>query len=465
MITINRIPKSVFLLLWSIIFVRLWFPIIVTLPPGTSAEIGLANLAQSIQKSVQIAKPVVDITRENVWLPTLFTTIWIVVVILLLLAFFALYIFHVLYFNDAIPFKDNTQISEFIQKQKMHRNVIVFHSDKVDSPISYGVFKPRILLPSSIDLSDTETLQFILLHEIFHIKRFDVIWKAAINCTACIYWFNPAIWVYLFCVNRDLETSCDEYVLYRSGIQSRAQYANALVKMSQSKTNLKSGFSGFSINSLSERIVAVMHFKKTSIWAVAMCLAVTLISITAFANAPHMMDFPVSSISQYCSPGSILIVGADKNLYMENSGIPGNVSSDTTNYQETNVSSSPANARTDATDSVTHMPNRESGMRYIYDGGKALIKITNQDNSLYYFPADKDTPAEYKGGTWFVIDPAVNPSQKGVAFNIDTSEGMYQASSWVTRYVQPNKQKGIITSLKAQQGSKCMIYYEWAVTQ
>lgn len=125
-----------------------------------------------------------------------------------------------------------------------------------------------------------------------------------------------------------------------------------------------------------------------------------------------------------------------------------------------NSSSKPENKP----NAATHMPNQESGMRYIYDGAKNLIKITNADSSLYYFPGDTTTPTEYQGGTWFVIDPAVNSTQKKVSFNIDTKNGMKNAEIWINKYVSTKNQQNIIKSLYNQKGTKCTIYYEGHIT-
>jgi hypothetical protein len=164
-----------------------------------------------------------------------------------------------------------------------------------------------------------------------------------------------------------------------------------------------------------------------------------------------------------------LSVGANRKLYVENSGL--------TSSQNTLSSSGTSSASTQKPadfssgvqpsgkpDAGTHMPNLEPGMRLVYDGGKNLIKVTNADSSLYYFPGDTYTPAEYQGSTWFIIDPAVNPSQNGVAFNIDSADGMQSAQTWIAKHVSAGKQEEIVNSLRAQQGTKCTIYYEWLIS-
>lgn len=98
-----------------------------------------------------------------------------------------------------------------------------------------------------------------------HIKRFDAMWKIVLSFTQCIYWFNPAIWVFTYFSSRDLQISCDEHVLHQIGHDARAPYAMALIAMAKTIESITPAEQGFSRTALEERVTAIMHFKKTSI--------------------------------------------------------------------------------------------------------------------------------------------------------------------------------------------------------
>ena len=73
---------------------------------------------------------------------------------------------------------------------------IVF-SDEAYSPAVYGVFRPVLLLPKNYinDLNEQEA-EHILLHELAHIKRGDLIIHGICLILQIIYWFNPfLIWM------------------------------------------------------------------------------------------------------------------------------------------------------------------------------------------------------------------------------------------------------------------------------
>lgn len=470
--TVNRLPKFINLVLWSVVLLRLWFPFFIPMPVGSSVKVGLAQTAQTLQGIIQASIPVIRITRASRGLPFVIIILWLTGAATFLLLFFLLFLYHLMRLADAIPVQENEFLNGWLVKQHLHRKIKILHSDRIQTPITYGIFRPRILLPARMDLSDTETLLFVLQHELFHIKRMDILWKILVDCTVCLYWFNPAVWVYMCCVNRDLEISCDEHVLKKEGFQARERYASALVRMAEADAKMEPVSQGFSHNALEERVVAVMYYKKTSVWAVVLGFVLTAASISVFAAAPKVMDFPISYIPQFCNSGAILTVGNDGKLIVENPGLTSNrnaISSSQTSSADTLMPA--GNSSTSSTSSIvqpsgkpdtgTHMPNRKPGMRFVYDGGKNLIKITNADSSLYYFPGDVDTPEEYQGNTWFLIDPAVNPSQSGVAFNIDSADGMQNAKAWIAKHISKDKQNEIINSLKAQEGTKCTIYYEW----
>jgi YD repeat-containing protein len=84
--------------------------------------------------------------------------------------------------------------------------------------------------------------------------------------------------------NRDLELSCDESVIRRFGENTKAAYAQTLIRMEETRSGLTPLCNSFSKNAMEERIIAIMKTKKTS-WAAALA-AITLVAgvTTAFAT-------------------------------------------------------------------------------------------------------------------------------------------------------------------------------------
>lgn len=79
------------------------------------------------------------------------------------------------------------------------------------APMLAGLFHPVLLLPER--LPSSETLHYVLLHELVHCKRKDIWLKALALLANSLHWFNPMTWYMTRLVERDTELACDETVL------------------------------------------------------------------------------------------------------------------------------------------------------------------------------------------------------------------------------------------------------------
>ena len=158
---------------------------------------------------------------------------------------------------------------------------------RIDSPMTYGVLRPVILLPESVGKADTQTLLCALEHELSHIRHFDAVWKLLIAVAVCLHWFNPLVWAMAILANRDIELCCDARVLRRGGKEERRAYASALLRMEEARARILPLTNAFSRNALEERIGAIMNAKKISITALLLTLLIVAVALTAFAAAPE----------------------------------------------------------------------------------------------------------------------------------------------------------------------------------
>lgn len=125
----------------------------------------------------------------------------------------------------------------------------------------------------------------MLEHEFVHIRRFDSVAKLLLIAAACVHWFDPLVWAMYVLANRDLELSCDETVLRRSGGDVRGTYARVLIRMEERRRGVQPLCNYFSKNAMEERIRAIMKTKK--ITAVSLMLAAVLVTgtVTVFATS------------------------------------------------------------------------------------------------------------------------------------------------------------------------------------
>ena len=303
-VAIHRLPKTTFFVLWLIAALRLLLPLSIPLPGGL--PVNVASISDAVQdfaaqnfvqgneegSSSTQAPPsfAPDVepgeqfqaTAQEIERVPVFVVVWLAGSLLLAAYFTISYLRSLQKFRMSLP--DNTPyVQRWLSEHRITRPLEVRSSDLISSPLTYGILRPVILLPKKFDRSDETALQYVLAHEYIHIRRFDAITKILFAATLCVHWFNPLVWVMYVLANRDVELSCDGCVLRMLGEKEKSAYARALIRMEERKNGMSALYSHFSKNAITERIEAIMKFKKTSIAACALALVVTVGATTAFA--------------------------------------------------------------------------------------------------------------------------------------------------------------------------------------
>ena len=294
-LAIHRLPKTTFLALWMIAALRLLLPFSIPLPfnihigldvfSDVVQELPSGNIASTLPgdspPSYDIGTAVPSPATEHI---STFEILWLVGVLLLAIYFSISYFRSMRKFRMSIP--DNTPyIQNWLTAHQISRPLAVRSSDLISSPLTYGILHPVILLPKKLDRNDQAALKYVLTHEYVHIRRFDAITKILFAAVLCIHWFNPLVWVMYVLANRDMELSCDAWVIRMLGEKNRSSYALMLIKMEERRSGMSALCSHFGKNAISERIEAIMKFKKTSILACAFALVLVVGATTAFATS------------------------------------------------------------------------------------------------------------------------------------------------------------------------------------
>ena len=294
-LAIHRLPKTTFLALWMIAALRLLLPFSIPLPfnihigldifSDVVQELPSGNIASTLPgdspPSYDIGTAVPSPATEHI---STFEILWLVGVLLLAIYFSISYFRSMRKFRMSIP--DNTPyIQNWLTAHQISRPLAVRSSDLISSPLTYGILHPVILLPKKLDRNDQVALKYVLTHEYVHIRRFDAITKILFAAVLCIHWFNPFVWVMYVLANRDMELSCDAWVIRMMGAKNRSSYALMLIKMEERRNGMSALCSHFGKNAITERIEAIMKFKKTSILACAFALVLVVGATTAFATS------------------------------------------------------------------------------------------------------------------------------------------------------------------------------------
>ncbi len=339
-LAINRLPKKTFMILWGIVLLRLLVPF--SIPSALSvyslAERGQDPLAQaayteqgidnnsdpddihmnqkdrtnSTRMAIsqgggkeasdegQTSRPVLKTDSD-----VIFGVIWMIGFAACALYFVVSYLRFWFRFQASFPV-ENAFVQRWLQEQSCQcpkpvlsdqlkwlgahrRRPCVRQSDRVSTPLTYGVLHPVILMPKGTDWEDVRHLQYVLTHEYVHICRYDALTKLLVICALCVHWFNPMVWIMWLLFNRDVEISCDESVVRRMGESSRSSYALMLIRMEAARSGVAPLCSGLlskiGKNAMEERITAIMKTKKKSALAVAAAAILVISVTTAFATS------------------------------------------------------------------------------------------------------------------------------------------------------------------------------------
>lgn len=179
------------------------------------------------------------------------------------------------------------------------RKTRVFVSSRTTSPLTYGIFRPKIILPLSACEAGSEALEHILLHEVQHIRSRHALINLLWFISLCLHWFNPIVWLGWVSLRSDMEISCDAKVIKHIGAERRTGYAQTLLNMvpvRQRALPLAFGTpSGKS--SAKERIHEILAYRPATKGAVCISFAVMLLCMALFAASPAQMVMAESSFA------------------------------------------------------------------------------------------------------------------------------------------------------------------------
>ncbi|MCW5557347.1 MAG: hypothetical protein KIT22_05895, partial [Verrucomicrobiae bacterium] len=123
-------------------------------------------------------------------------------------------------------------VDECRHEMGIRRGLEIRVARSVDNPCLYGVFRPVLLLPATLEdrLAQSEWRD-VMLHELGHVRRLDPLWNSWMSILNAVHWFNPLVWWAAARMREDRELACDSLVLARKDSQGRRSYGETLLKL------------------------------------------------------------------------------------------------------------------------------------------------------------------------------------------------------------------------------------------
>ena len=297
---LNKLPRLTFPILWLIVLIRLTIPFSLetkfSLTDFMLQPFGISTSVSNSVSSPNISTP--ETTPAFFLMPynqsenittTRPSSNWLFISWLLGISLFAAF-FTFNYWKShqkirhAIPIQ-NDVLTTWKSKHQLKREVQILTSDKITTPLTVGILKPKIILPVEMLSSVISNLDYMLEHEFYHIKRWDALWKVLTISIACFHWFNPLVWAMCILANRDLEISCDGWVTRKFEKQDKKMYAYMLVEMAEQRSEFTLFCSGFAKHAIEERIESIMKTNKTTWIGISVAaLLIGVLALNAFAT-------------------------------------------------------------------------------------------------------------------------------------------------------------------------------------
>lgn len=282
----DRIPRTVFSLLWLLAWWKLMIPVPAGFPvpaaqqlSGKMPDITTALLFSAGTWQTAGAGP------DFGW--NLLKILWLCGAVAVSLYIAYLHVTSMKKYRTAIPLKESSWIPMWLEQKRSLRRITVRVSDKIDSPLTYGIFFPVILLPKQTDWADKESMKLILEHEAAHIRHLDALKKLCLTVSCVCHWFNPLVWLMAFLACRDMELACDEAVVRAVGGENRKLYADLLVELEAKRAGIHLLTSGFGQSLMKERVLHIMNKKeKASLTGILLSFVMVISCVTVYGAMP-----------------------------------------------------------------------------------------------------------------------------------------------------------------------------------
>lgn len=265
------------IILWMVFFVYLLFPCSILI---TVTDFGKCEWLQDLLQSMSvISGHIKKIEKEAGYILSPINQMFVTGLVLIYVAVQIIKRNRTM--RDSVIMKRGSKADEYLSLFNLRRKVDIFINDKIASPVTYGIIHPKIVLQSYIFEYD-ELLKYVLIHELTHIKKFDIAFSHLKNLIMCINWYNPFILGAAKYIEDDIEILCDKLVIKKAGDtrEHRKEYCMAMLKLTERNENSRFVLK---LHPTKERIIVMKKWRRTVLGIVAFAVAVGA-SMTSFVE-------------------------------------------------------------------------------------------------------------------------------------------------------------------------------------
>ena len=174
------------------------------------------NLTSPAGESVGAVNPLTQITNYTNTIGALWTLGFAVLGARYLAAFRLTHKLRTTGLSD-LPSNWQTRFAALAGKSGVSGKVRGYISEHVSSPITFGFFKPIVLVPAWFFTGmSAEQCEAVLLHEFAHIRRHDYLTNILQIIIKTVFFYHPAVQYICKSINTDREHACDDFAAIMS---------------------------------------------------------------------------------------------------------------------------------------------------------------------------------------------------------------------------------------------------------
>ena len=251
-ITAKRLPARWQYCVWITLLISMVFPAYKLIPKKEAQKLSIVPQNQTVQTTVQPHEethPDTVVTYDtpieyrevnlspkiSIRLFDLIAYIWGAgVLIFLLVVIISYFRFLCRKSKNSVKISDNKIFSEVKKELKIKKHIRLKASSDIDSPILVGILFPTVYIPCREIPSGN--MRMVLLHELTHYKRKDLLIKWFAILVNAVHWFNPLC--YLACANLSeaCEVSCDLAVTKNMSEDEQKLYMQTILNLATERS-------------------------------------------------------------------------------------------------------------------------------------------------------------------------------------------------------------------------------------
>mgnify|MGYP005760209041 FL=1 len=250
-ITAKKLPAKWQYYVWVAVLLSMLIPVYKLIPQREAQKIPFIAQNQIVQQEAQNAdsegsetvmiedtpieyREVTLTSKFKIALLDLIAYIWLLGICLFLITVITSYVIYTTRRrHGALELTENSILDEVRKELKIKRRIKIRMSPDIQSPLLVGVLFPVVYIPCR-EIPDAN-MRMVLLHELTHYKRKDLLIKWLSLFVNAVHWFNPLAYLLCASVSEACEVSCDMEVTKNMSEQEQKQYMKTILDLVEEK--------------------------------------------------------------------------------------------------------------------------------------------------------------------------------------------------------------------------------------